>query len=212
MCARPRMYLRVCVSVCVCVFVYVCDVSLCVRECVLQNRPSQIIIISQPIVSSYIEYTLTNSRQLLIMTNMFISLVGNERWSNVLGFFQSSIFIKVSSPSWFRLLFWTDWGAVAKIEKSDTTGNSRRTIVDRDLVTPMGLALDTDGSRLYWVDRDRYVCLCVCTCVCVRLFVYVCVCVCECFSCEKIINIITDNQSDIVTLYLTLFLSFNACI
>ncbi|KAK2147401.1 hypothetical protein LSH36_555g03023 [Paralvinella palmiformis] len=53
------------------------------------------------------------------------------------------------------LLFWTDWGAVAKIEKSDTTGNSRRTIVDRDLVTPMGLALDTDGSRLYWVDRDR---------------------------------------------------------
>ena len=56
-----------------------------------------------------------------------------------------------------RLLFWSDWGAVAKIEKSDTIGNNRRTLVDSDLLTPMGLVLDMKESRLYWVDRDRQV-------------------------------------------------------
>ncbi|XP_071508194.1 uncharacterized protein [Diadema antillarum] len=53
-----------------------------------------------------------------------------------------------------RWLYWTDWGATAKIEMSDLSGNGRQTIVETDLVWPNGLTSDTDGDRLYWCDAS----------------------------------------------------------
>ncbi|XP_071496207.1 uncharacterized protein [Diadema antillarum] len=53
-----------------------------------------------------------------------------------------------------RWLYWTDWGATAKIEMSDLSGNGRQTIVETDLVWPNGLTSDTEGNRLYWCDAS----------------------------------------------------------
>ncbi|XP_071508204.1 uncharacterized protein [Diadema antillarum] len=53
-----------------------------------------------------------------------------------------------------RWLYWTDWGATAKIEMSDLSGNGQQTIVETDLVWPNGLTSDTEGNRLYWCDAN----------------------------------------------------------
>ncbi|XP_070174698.1 uncharacterized protein [Littorina saxatilis] len=50
------------------------------------------------------------------------------------------------------VLFWTDWGAVAKIERANYDGSERRTLVNFNLRFTNALALDVANNRLYWAD------------------------------------------------------------
>ncbi|KAK7092478.1 hypothetical protein V1264_008216 [Littorina saxatilis] len=50
------------------------------------------------------------------------------------------------------VLFWTDWGAVANIERANYDGSDRRTLVSFQLYYTNALALDVANNRLYWVD------------------------------------------------------------
>lgn len=51
-------------------------------------------------------------------------------------------------------MFWTDWGAAAKIEKCamDGDSSSRQVLVNRDIVWPNGLTIDYQEDRIWWVD------------------------------------------------------------
>ena len=51
-----------------------------------------------------------------------------------------------------RYLFWTDWGRIAKIERSTLNGGSRTTVVSGNLVWPNGIAIDYNSRMLVWVD------------------------------------------------------------
>ena len=49
-----------------------------------------------------------------------------------------------------KWLFWTSWGAVAKIERINTDGTNRVTLIQTGLQWPNGLT--HDGKYLYWAD------------------------------------------------------------
>lgn len=51
-----------------------------------------------------------------------------------------------ASPS-CRFLFWTDWGHIAKIERSHLDGSDRKVLINTDLGWPNGLTLDYDTRR-----------------------------------------------------------------
>lgn len=51
-----------------------------------------------------------------------------------------------------RLLFWSDIGAVCKIEYSLLDGTQRANFLDVGLAKPLGLTIDYAHDRLYWVD------------------------------------------------------------
>ena len=53
-----------------------------------------------------------------------------------------------------RWLYWTDWGAPAKIERASMDGNSRTVLHDTGLIWPNGLTLDYESQRLYWVEAN----------------------------------------------------------
>lgn len=50
------------------------------------------------------------------------------------------------------MMYWTDWGANAKIEKAEMDGSARLAILTRNLVWPNGLTIDQASNRLFWVD------------------------------------------------------------
>ena len=50
------------------------------------------------------------------------------------------------------LMFWTDWGKDAKIERSGMDGSDRTVIVNSSLSWPNGLAFDRNEGRIYWAD------------------------------------------------------------
>lgn len=50
------------------------------------------------------------------------------------------------------MIYWTDWGTPAKIEKAAMDGSMREVIIDESLVWPNGIALDFEYMRLYWAD------------------------------------------------------------
>lgn len=50
-------------------------------------------------------------------------------------------------PSLCRFLFWTDWGHIAKIERSHLDGSDRKVLINTDLGWPNGLTLDYDTRR-----------------------------------------------------------------
>ena len=54
-----------------------------------------------------------------------------------------------------RLLFWSDWGTMPKIERSTCAGEGRRILVKKDLIRPLGMVLDHKHSLLYWVDGSK---------------------------------------------------------
>ena len=54
-----------------------------------------------------------------------------------------------------RTLYWSDLGAVAKIERSRLDGTERSIFVSADLDKPLGLSVDLVDKRLYWVDDFR---------------------------------------------------------
>ncbi|KAG8193521.1 hypothetical protein JTE90_003732 [Oedothorax gibbosus] len=49
-------------------------------------------------------------------------------------------------------MFWSDWGQVPKIERSNMDGTHRRVIVSHDIRWPNGLAIDLEVRRVFWVD------------------------------------------------------------
>lgn len=52
-----------------------------------------------------------------------------------------------AGPSLCRFLFWTDWGHIAKIERSHLDGSDRKVLINTDLGWPNGLTLDYDTRR-----------------------------------------------------------------
>lgn len=53
------------------------------------------------------------------------------------------------------VLYWSDWGSVAKIETASMDGENRTAIIDTDLVWPSGLTIDYAQQTLYWTDNSR---------------------------------------------------------
>ncbi|KAJ8006033.1 hypothetical protein DPEC_G00124070 [Dallia pectoralis] len=51
------------------------------------------------------------------------------------------------------LLFWSEIGNEAKIERAGMDGSERRVVVSHNLHWPGGLALDPLGERVYWTDE-----------------------------------------------------------
>lgn len=56
----------------------------------------------------------------------------------------------------FSLLFWTDWGEEAKIERGGMDGKSRKVIVDSLIFWPNGLTIDYENNKLYWLDAKLH--------------------------------------------------------
>lgn len=54
-----------------------------------------------------------------------------------------------------RLMFWTDWGSNAKIERANMDGSERVTLVNTSLTWPNGITIDYEMERIYWVDADN---------------------------------------------------------
>ena len=54
----------------------------------------------------------------------------------------------------YRLMFWTDWGEVPKIERAGMDGDpsTRQVIISTRVFWPNGLTIDYGSSRLYWAD------------------------------------------------------------
>ncbi len=50
------------------------------------------------------------------------------------------------------LLFWSDWGKKAKIERSFLDGSNRIVLVNQDIYWPNGIALDLQQEKIYWSD------------------------------------------------------------
>lgn len=50
------------------------------------------------------------------------------------------------------LMFWSDWGEEAMIERANMDGTSRVIIASKKLIWPNGLAIDYDQQKLYFVD------------------------------------------------------------
>lgn len=55
-------------------------------------------------------------------------------------------------------LFFTDWGRLGnsgKILRTTMAGNSKKVIIENDIIQPSGLAIDYDENKLYWTDALR---------------------------------------------------------
>ena len=57
-----------------------------------------------------------------------------------------------SSPTRYRVLYWTDWGQKGKIEKASMDGLGRSVLIDTDLEEPYGITIDYTQQKIYWVD------------------------------------------------------------
>ena len=53
-----------------------------------------------------------------------------------------------------RMMYFTDWGTVGRIEKASLTGTNRRVIHNTSLVWPNALTLDIPTQTLYWADAS----------------------------------------------------------
>ena len=52
------------------------------------------------------------------------------------------------------MMYWTDWGSSAKIEKASMDGTSRSVLIGTNLGWPNGLTLDYVTQTLYWCDAQ----------------------------------------------------------
>lgn len=55
------------------------------------------------------------------------------------------------------LVFWSDWGHNARIERANMDGGERMTVIADDLIWPNGLSVDVIGNKIYWNDAKRHV-------------------------------------------------------
>lgn len=55
----------------------------------------------------------------------------------------------------YRLMFWTDWGYVAKIERANMDGSDRVVIVNTSITWPNGITIDYERDLIYWVDAGN---------------------------------------------------------
>lgn len=62
-------------------------------------------------------------------------------------FFEKYKVFSPFQPRLCRFLFWTDWGHIAKIERSHLDGSDRKVLINTDLGWPNGLTLDYDTRR-----------------------------------------------------------------
>ncbi len=53
-----------------------------------------------------------------------------------------------------RVLYFTDWGGVGRIEKASLNGANRTVIHNTSLVWPNALTLDIPTQTLYWADAN----------------------------------------------------------
>ncbi|XP_046386652.1 prolow-density lipoprotein receptor-related protein 1 isoform X2 [Ischnura elegans] len=53
-------------------------------------------------------------------------------------------------------MFWSDWGANARIEVARMDGTGRQTLVESRVYWPTGLAIDYPARRLYWTDPKAH--------------------------------------------------------
>lgn len=60
-------------------------------------------------------------------------------------------FLQAPHP-FYRYVYWTDWGTVAKIERASMDGQNRVVLVNTDLVWPNDLVIDYAMQRIYWID------------------------------------------------------------
>lgn len=88
---------------------------------------------------------ITDSTRILVST-----LTGNMSYTLITGQMQQPRDIVVAPSE--GLLFWTDWGPVARIETAYMNGNKRRVLVSSGLLWPTGLVLDHPARRVYWAD------------------------------------------------------------
>ncbi|KAL9960518.1 hypothetical protein ACROYT_G033988 [Oculina patagonica] len=58
----------------------------------------------------------------------------------------------VSMGQILHLMFWTDWGATPKIEKSTLEGTQRVTLATSNLQWPNGITVDRQNRLVFWVD------------------------------------------------------------
>lgn len=50
------------------------------------------------------------------------------------------------------MLYWTDWGSIARVERASMDGKGRTSLVDTDLVAPYGITIDYGEQKIYWLD------------------------------------------------------------
>ena len=50
------------------------------------------------------------------------------------------------------MMYWSDWGSAASIEKASMDGTGRSVIHNTGIVWPNGLTLDIPTQTLYWAD------------------------------------------------------------
>ena len=51
-----------------------------------------------------------------------------------------------------RHLYYTDWGALPRIERASLSGRNRLAIISSGVGWPNGLNIDHDEELLYWAD------------------------------------------------------------
>ena len=55
------------------------------------------------------------------------------------------------------LMYWTDWGENAKLERSGMDGSDRTVLINNNLGWPNGLTVDKSSSQLLWADAHTEV-------------------------------------------------------
>lgn len=62
--------------------------------------------------------------------------------------------LDVNSTCFFlsRYIYWSDWGAHPKLERSKLDGTKRETLISTSIAWPNGLAIDYQQRKLYWAD------------------------------------------------------------
>lgn len=55
------------------------------------------------------------------------------------------------------LLFWSDWGHNARIERANMDGEKRMTVITENLAWPNGLSIDIEKGKIYWNDAKKKV-------------------------------------------------------
>ena len=49
-------------------------------------------------------------------------------------------------------MYWTDWGTIPRIEEASLDGTNRRSLVNTLIARPMGITIDYDEDKLYFLD------------------------------------------------------------